>query len=117
MRAYLEARQVPASRVQPLITQCTRAGLLNDALCAKLWATTWREHGYALAAIQARLQERGIPDEMIRPVLAALRAEVDDAQKAAELVQVMGGRRSPQRLSRWLASRGFDDAVIEDVIA
>ena len=123
LRAYLEARHLPPSLTDTLIAQCTREGLLDDAVCAKLWARTLRERGYALAAIREQLLAKGLAASVSDPALAVLRAEASDAQVAAEMAQRQRQKRAsaaasqPQRLARWLATHGFDEEMIGELIA
>ncbi len=123
LRAYLDARHLPSSLTEPLITQCTREGLLDDAVCAILWAKTLRDRGYALAAIREQLLAKGLSAGVIAPALASLRAEADDAQVASEIVhrqrrvRAIAPPSQPQRLARWLAHHGFDEDVITDVLS
>jgi regulatory protein len=119
--AYLAARSIDSSLVTSLIARCTQEGWLDDAACARLWAGTLRERGYALSAIHTQLQEQGLADAVIAPALDRLRKEADDARWAAELVRrkrlARGPQARPQQVARWLAQRGFDEEMIAEVVS
>ena len=123
VRAYLAARQVPERLIGRLVVECSRAGRLDDRACAKLWATTLAERGYAQAAIRSQLAVKGLDAALIEQVLSTPAARAPDDARARTMAEALLRGRSPRgpqlrrRLARRLASRGFDAELIDRVLA
>lgn len=122
LRTYLRTRQVPEQRIQSIVADCTRLGLLDDRACATLWANTLAERGYAWVAIRQQLRANGLDAQLIEQVLSPLQACADDAQRARLLVHARSrrgagtDRRHRNRLARLLSQRGFDADLIEQIL-
>lgn len=72
------------------------------------------------ARLRAKLADRDVPDGAIDAAMQAARAEglVDDAAMAAALVDERRERgHAPARIRRDLRARGFDDALLEGLLA
>jgi len=102
-------------------------GLVDDRVCAKLWASTLAERGYAWAAIRERLVTKGLDEPLITQVLTPLQAYADDATRARDLAQRHLARRTHvqraargkdrrSHVARLLAQRGFDSELIDRVL-
>jgi regulatory protein len=85
------------------------AGFVDDARVAAARAQALARRGYGDAAIRFALEGEGIAAEQVEAALATLDPEAD---RARALLARRGG--SAQGF-RWLASKGFDAATIEDV--
>ena len=119
---YLQEHRIPARLIETLITDCTRDGLLDDRACAKLWATSLADRGYAWAAIREQLLAKGLAEGLVTQVIALLQARASDEVRARAVVQerVRGRAGNDQRLrarvARFLSQRGFDSGLIDRVL-
>ena len=95
-------------------------GLLDDHAAARLWAEQWARQGYAAAAIQLKLSDKGFPDGLVTNVITRYYPPTDDEARARELLaqRTRAGphRATRSRLARTLASRGFDADLIERLL-
>lgn len=83
------------------------AGLVDDRRVASLRAEALAGRGYGDAAIRFTLAGEGLAAEAVAEALAGLEPEADRARR-----QVEKRGRGPKTV-RWLAARGFDEAVLE----
>jgi SOS response regulatory protein OraA/RecX len=98
------------ARAQALET-LERVGLVDDARLAVDRAQALAERGYGDAAIGFDLERQGVGDEAAASALAGLESERARAERLIE------GRGRGARTARWLAARGFDAGVVEDLLA
>jgi SOS response regulatory protein OraA/RecX len=114
-RASLDARLVQRGvgeeERRTVIAIVERAGLVDDARLAVRRAETLARRGYGDAAILADLERRGVPEATARESLVELEPE---RVRACRLVASRGGGHGALRL---LASRGFADDVLEELVA
>ena len=118
---YLRRRGVTAETASRAIATLGARGLLDDRACARLWADQWARHGYASAAIRAKLAAKGLEEETIDHAITQLQMSLGDEARAREMVvrraRPRAGRRQERaRVARTLASRGFDSDLIEQVL-
>lgn len=101
-----------------LVNACEARGLVDDSAGVRLWADHWARRGYAWAAIRAKLEARGFTPQVIERTNTRLRCEAEDASRALAVVAARRGRgvHERQRLARALASRGFSEDLIEQVL-
>jgi len=85
-------------------------GLVDDARVAATRASSLAERGYGDAAIRFDLEREGVAAEHVEAAMAALEPE---RERAAALVVRRGAE---PKTARWLASKGFDAASIEDAL-
>jgi len=122
LRLYLQRHGVPAREIEQLVVEGTRQGFLDDAACAKLWATHLSDRGYACAAVRERLAAKGLSAGVIERVVRPLEIEQPDAARVREALRAQRSRaarqdaRSRARLIRWLARRGYDTELIETAL-
>lgn len=121
LRAHLAARETPGRLIERLVVECSRKGWLDDRACARLWATTLAERGYAQAAIRSQLADKGLEPSLINQAVAAQVADTDEMRaRAIAQAQVRGrsrrDRRLRSRLVRRLSSRGFDAESIDRIL-
>ena len=120
VRAYLTRREISPAAVRRVIDQLLAQGTLDDCACARLWAEHWARRGYAWSAIRLKLTAKGLSDEVIARAVNTLGTAAADVTRARELVERhcrrTTQRRASPRLWRLLASRGFDQDVIEQVL-
>jgi SOS response regulatory protein OraA/RecX len=124
LRAYLKTRHVPDRLIERLISECSQKGLVDDRACAKLWATTLADRGYAWVAIHQQLVAKGLNERLITEIITPLQRRADDEARARAAVQdrlrgVPQARHPAQagRLAQLLSRRGFDSDLIVRVLA
>ena len=116
--AYLASHGIAPRTASHALARARLMGLLDDRVCARLWAETWARQNYAAAAIRQKLEAKGLEAGVVAAALRALEAEQDDRARARDVIARRLRRRSAHRaqLARALASRGFDADVIEQVL-
>ena len=116
---YLRRRGVPPPRAAALVSDQQAYGLVDDRAAARLWAGHWARHGFAAAVVRQKLADKRFDAHTITDAMHARCPPADDAARA-RLVAARYARlrvyRSPSRLARVLALRGFDPDVIEHVL-
>ena len=117
---HLRRLGVPLPQASRAVADCQRRGLLDDRACAQLWAEHWARRGYAWAAIRLKLSEKGLDARAIEHAASRLgMASTDESRARLALSQRIRSGDGPQqrpRLARMLASRGFDQDLIERVL-
>jgi regulatory protein len=93
------------------LEELQRVGLLDDARFASERARVLAERGKGDAAIRFDLEHAGVEAAGVEGAIAELEPE---AERAARLVDRRGATTATARL---LASRGFDEAVVEALVA
>ena len=119
-RAYLRRLGLPEPDVERLIAASRERGLLDDRLAARLWAEQWARAGFAAAAIRHKLTTKGFDAHAIADAAKRAALLCDDEARArlvlARHTRRASGAAARSRLTRALASRGFDPDVIERVL-
>ena len=120
VRRYLRRRGLPEPDIERLIAASRQQGLLEDRLAARLWAEQWARAGFAAAAIRHKLTVKGFDAHAIDDATERVAPSSDDEARA-RLVLARAARRASGvaarfRLTRALASRGFDPDMIERVL-
>jgi regulatory protein len=103
----LERRGTRSDAREDALAALEQAGLVDDRRVASLRAQALAERGYGDAAIRFVLAGEGLAAEIVAESLAGLEPE---AERALRQVERRG--RGPKTM-RWLAARGFDEAVLE----
>lgn len=93
------------------LEELQRVGLLDDGRFASERARVLAERGKGDAAIRYELERSGLESGDVEAAMAELEAESD---RAARVVDRRGATPATARL---LASRGFDEAVVEAFVA
>jgi len=120
--AYLRRAGASPTLAARLVAQCRARGLVDDRACARLVAEHWARRGYAWSAIRTKLLDKGLDDDAIARAAAQVGAERTD-QERARAVSTSVLRRTRGRvlragsLARVLASRGFDEDLIEQILS
>ena len=119
-RAYLRRLGLPEPDVERLVAASRKRGLLDDRLAARLWAEQWARAGFAAAAIRHKLTTKGFDAHAIADAAKRAALLCDDEARArlvlAQHSRRASGPRARVRLTRILASRGFDPDVIQRVL-
>jgi regulatory protein len=110
LRERLRARGIGPQAEASAVAALKDAGILDDERLARARAGALAERGWADAAIQARLEREGVPEDLVRQTLADLPSEQDRAERLV--------RRASDRRAAWklLARRGFGPETIDDVV-
>lgn len=108
----LEQRGVGEEERATVLSIVERAGLVDDARLAAGRAETLARRGYGDAAILADLERRGVPETTAHAAVAGL----DSESVRASRVLVSSGRRGTSAV-RLLATRGFGEDVLEELVA
>ena len=85
-------------------------GLVDDARVAATRARSLADRGYGDAAIRYDLEREGVARELVEEALARLEPELERARALVER------RSADPRTARWLASKGFDAANVEEAV-
>jgi SOS response regulatory protein OraA/RecX len=106
---------VPARARDGALETLERAGLVDDARLAATRARSLADRGFGDAAIRYDLAHEGVAGELVEQALADLEPE---RGRARALVEQRGaGRQGVEaQMARWLASKGFDAASVEDAL-
>jgi regulatory protein len=93
------------------LEELQRVGLLDDGRFASERARVLAERGKGDAAIRYELERSGLESRDVEAAMSALEPESDRAARVVD-------RRGPTpATARLLASRGFDEAVVEALVA
>lgn len=83
----LQKHGIPEEIAEPVLDRLGELGLVNDAALAEAAVYSGRGHrGLGKRVLNAELRRRGVPDDVAREALAAVRSE-DEEQRARELVR------------------------------
>jgi SOS response regulatory protein OraA/RecX len=102
---------VTASDADDALAELQRVGLLDDGRFAGERARVLAERGKGDAAIRFDLERAGVDTSAVEEAMTALEPE---SERAARVVDRRGASPATARL---LASRGFDEAVVEALVA
>lgn len=111
LRERLDRAGVEPAEAERVVERLRGEGVLNEARFAANRARALAERGKGDASIRFDLETQGLPGELIEAALSELEPE----RTRAERIVV---RRGPgPATARLLSGRGFDEGVIEAVVA
>ena len=109
--ARLAQRGVGAAEREQALETLERSGYVDDSRFALLRAEQLAGRGSGDGLIRHDLEQRGVAAVQIEAALEALEPERERAARIA-------ARRGPgPKTARYLASRGFGEEAVEDVVA
>jgi regulatory protein len=111
LRERLLRAGVSLTEADDALEELQRVGLLDDGRFAGERARVLAERGKGDAAIRFDLEGAGVESTDVEAALAALEPE---SERASRVVDRRGASPATARL---LASRGFDEAVVEALVA
>jgi regulatory protein len=111
LRERLLRAGIESGDAEELLEELQRLGLLDDGRFARERARVLAERGKGDAAIRFDLERAGVEGDEIEAALGALDPE---RERAARLVERRGATPATARL---LAGRGFDEGVVEALVA
>ncbi len=115
MREKLQARGFPAEEIGAALARAIELGYLDDRRAAGALVQRQIERGSSRALLTLRLEEAGVEAPLVAELLAGVAPDLELAQAAV----ARWSRTQPPsagRLARLLASRGFDEELIEALI-
>ncbi|MBC8448225.1 MAG: RecX family transcriptional regulator [Chloroflexi bacterium] len=120
VRRYLERKDTPPDTVEEVIERLRREGYLDDVAFVRFWVENReRFNPRGPWALRQELRRKGVANPLIEEALAGLDSE-DGAYRAARrrLRKWSGLEYGDFRraVGSYLARRGFDYGVIEDVV-
>jgi len=110
LNARLERARVAPAVAAEVADTLERTGLVDDARFAARRAEGLAARGWGDAAIAARLEAAGVPEEAARAALAGLEPEHERARA------LVAGEPDPLRRARRLARRGFAEETLEGLL-
>lgn len=121
LSAYLARKGESVEAIARTVAHCRARGYLDDRAYAQRWAEArLAKYPMGVARLQDELRGKGIEELDIAALLADLYPRHQE-RLLAERVAVGAERRrggiSLRKLSQLLGSRGFDEDVIESVLA
>lgn len=111
LRDRLLRAGVAGSEAEEILEELQRLGLLDDGRFARERARVLSERGKGDAAIRFDLERAGVRGGDVEAALADLEPE---RERAERLLERRGATAATARL---LAGRGFDEAVVEALVA
>lgn len=111
LRERLLRAGVPEGDADDALEELQRVGLLDDRRFATERARVLAERGKGDSAIRFDLERAGVDGAEIESAVGALEAE---SERASRIVERRGATPATARL---LANRGFDEAVVEPLVA
>lgn len=125
--AYLGQKGFSSDLAVRAVAECKIKGWVDDAACARLWTEHWARKGYAWSVIRAKLADKGLDERAIEEAASRLGQAVSGDEKRAREVAVsflkrndgsraFSGLSRKKSLARALASKGFDQDLIERIV-
>jgi regulatory protein len=111
LETRLAERGVGDAERSDAIETLARAGFLDDGRVACARAAALADRGAGDALIRADLVQRGVAAELVEEALGALEDESTRAQR------VLARRGRSPKTVRYLASRGFGEETLEEIVA
>jgi regulatory protein len=118
----LHRRGIPEEIHEPVLDRLGEVGLADDAAFAESAVHSGHTYrGLGRRALSAELRRRGVPDDITREAVAAVRPE-DEEQRARELVRrrlrttVTRDDKVMRRLAGMLARKGYSEGLVLRVL-
>jgi regulatory protein len=120
LAARLEKIGYSAAKVAATVARCRELRYVDDAAVAMDWARMLRARGAGSLRIAAELEARGVPDLLVAAAVEeSLAGERESAWARRALARQridLDDPRARARAWRLLASRGFPEGVIADLL-
>ncbi len=119
----LTTRGYPDWAVTATLDWLAERGLLDDAQYAQDRVVSLRQRRLGSRAIELKLQQEGVPQDLIREVMAQRAEELHETELARKTAEQLNARWGAQewprrraRIYQYLARRGFDGETIADAL-
>ena len=115
LQARLVARGYQKATAARTVERCRELGYVGDERFARDRARSLRQRGAGSLKIEADLTARGLPEELVEEAVAA---SCDGEPETAWARRALAGHGCPRGAKAWrlLASRGFPEDVVRDVL-
>jgi regulatory protein len=115
LEARLVARGYQKSTAAKTVDRCRELGYVGDERFAHERARSLRARGAGALKIKADLAARGLPEALVEAAIESTRDGVSESEWAR---RALAGAGRPRGAKAWrlLASRGFPEDVVEDVV-
>jgi SOS response regulatory protein OraA/RecX len=111
LRERLERAGVDRGEAERVLARLRDEGVLDEARFAANRAQALANRGKGDAAIRCDLEGQGLPGELVETALAELEPEWLRAER------ILARRGTGPATARLLASRGFDQEIVEAAVA
>jgi SOS response regulatory protein OraA/RecX len=115
LESRLLARGYSSGTAAKTVARCRELGYVGDERFAHERARAMRERGAGSLKIAADLAGRGLPEPLVEAAVESSRDGASEIE-CARRVLARTGRPSGAKAWRLLASRGFPEDVVEDVV-
>jgi regulatory protein len=110
----LAQRAYSRDEINEALARLRERGYVDDtAYCNKLAESLWQSGKWGLPGVANQLRRRGLPEAMIRETMAAFEREQEFKHALSLLEKRAFTPDERDKAGRFLASRGFSFAVIE----
>lgn len=116
LEAALSRRGYPQAEIDDALRRAATLGYLDDGRVAQRTARAELLAGWAGEALLARLTGKGLEEALAREAVKAAIAEAGWSALAAARALVSARKLAGAKAARFLASRGFEEDVVERVI-
>ena len=116
VRADLSRRGYAPGEIDAAVERLTALGYLDDARWAASRARRELEAGWGEAGVLARLVAAGLDERLARQAVADAVGELGWSARAAAEALLRQRRLEGARAARFLASRGFEPELVEQLL-
>jgi len=117
IRQKLKTKFTPET-IAETIARLKKEGWLNDEEFAKHWVKERSQTRLrSIVHLKAELIQKGIAENIIRETLSAPDLADQELETAKKLVEKLKGSKSPEKLSAYLARKGFSYGVISKALS
>lgn len=114
--AALQRKGYPPAEIEQALARAQALGYLDDARVARKKAQAELRAGWAGDALLARLTGAGLDEALVRSAVAEAISETGWAALPAARALVAARKLTGPKAARFLASRGFDEDVVERLV-
>ena len=120
MRDFLRRKAFEEATAERVLARLKELSYVDDEQLARLYAE--RADSLGKQAIRAKLRQKGVADELIRSVLedisdeSQLEAALELGQRQKSRLKDEDVRKQKQKLTGFLARRGFDWETVKTVV-
>ena len=116
LRGALERKGYLADEVEHAIVNLKSLGFLNDRRAAEALARTALVSHQSRAAVERKLSAIGVAESVIEAAVSRAAAEVDHRDEASARALLRARKLQGPKAARFLAGRGFDEALIRQLV-
>ncbi len=117
LRAALGRKSYDPDEIDEALRTLKARGYLDDARFAETKAREGLRQGRALGDLTQRLARAGVDDAVAERTVGQVAAQAGYDPKQAALALLAKRKLGGPKAARFLASRGFDEALIRELVA